>query len=147
MHHGQYCRKRVWIIGEQKAQGKWKSQHPLPDRCFGEHMIDKMSGRFHHTPGTATGAESPALTAEGDQVLMAAAIALDPQEAMLQQPALQVILKLLSDEIRQIAARSFNSIDESWVVLGNDGVEFHLFRLMPVVAWDGGGWRSCEHRS
>jgi hypothetical protein len=77
---------------------------------------------------------------------MAAAIALDSQEAMLQQSALQVILKLLSDELRQIAARSFNSIDESWVVLGDDGVEFRLFRLMPVVAW-GGGWRSCKHRS
>ena len=78
---------------------------------------------------------------------MAAAIALDSQEAMLQQSALQVILKLLSDELRQIAARSFNSIDESWVVLGDDGVEFRLFRLMPAVAWGGGNWRSCEHRS
>jgi len=48
---------------------------------------------------------------------MAAAIALDSQEAMLQQPALQVIFKILSNELRQIAARSFNSVDESWVVL------------------------------
>ena len=78
---------------------------------------------------------------------MAAAIALDSQEAMLQQPALQVILKLLSDELRQIAARSFNFVDESWVVLGDDGVEFRLFRLMSVVAWCVGGWRSCKHRS
>mgnify|MGYP000585573762 CR=1 FL=1 len=69
---------------------------------------------------------------------MAAAIALDSQEAMLQQPALQVIFKFLSDELRQIAARSFNFVDESWVVPGNDGVEFSLFRLMPMVAWDGG---------
>ena len=44
MHHSQYRRKRVWIVGKQKAKGKWKSQHPLPDRCFGEHVIDKMSG-------------------------------------------------------------------------------------------------------
>lgn len=100
MHHGQYRRKRARIIGKQKAQGKWKSQYPLPDWCLGEHVIDKMSRCFHHASGTATGAESPPLTAEGDQVLVAAAIALDPQEAMLQQPAFQVILKLLSDELR-----------------------------------------------
>ena len=78
---------------------------------------------------------------------MAAAIALDSQEAMLQQPALQVILKLLSDELRQIAARSLNFIDESWVVLGDDGVKFSLFRLMPVVTWGSGSWRLREHRS
>ena len=78
---------------------------------------------------------------------MAAAIALDSQEAMLQQSALQVILKLLSDELRQIAARSLNFIDESWVVLCDDGVEFRLFRLMSVVAWCSGSWRLCEHRS
>jgi hypothetical protein len=78
---------------------------------------------------------------------MAAAIALDSQEAMLQQPALQVIFKILSNELRQIAARSLNFVDESWVVLCDDGVEFRLFRLMPVVAWGVGGWRSCKHRS
>jgi hypothetical protein len=65
---------------------------------------------------------------------MATAIALDPQEAMLQQPALQVIFKLLSDELRQIAARSFNFVDESWVVLCDDGVEFRLFRRLTRVS-------------
>jgi len=44
MHHGQYRRKCVWIVGKQKAQGKWKSQHPLTDRRFRKHVIDKMSG-------------------------------------------------------------------------------------------------------
>ena len=78
---------------------------------------------------------------------MAAGIAPDPQEAMLQQTALQVILKLLSNELRQMAARSFNFIDELWVVLGNDGVEVRLFRLMPEVAWGSGILRSSKHRS
>jgi hypothetical protein len=119
----------------------------LPDQYLGEHVIDKISGRFHHAPGAATGAEPAALAAEGDQVLMATAFALDPQEAMLQQPAFQVILKLLSDELRQKAARSLNFVDESWVVLCDNAVEFRLFWLMPAVTWGGGGWRSCKHRS
>jgi hypothetical protein len=78
---------------------------------------------------------------------MAAAIALDPKEAMLQQPALQVVLELSAYELRQIAARSLNFVDESRVVLGDNGVEFRLFRPMPAVTWGGGSWRLCEHRS
>ena len=96
MHHGQYCRKRVWIIGEQKAQGKWKSQHPLPDRCFGEHVIDQMRGRLHHPPCPATGAEASALAGECNEMFVKAAIALDAKKAMLKQAALEVVFELLA---------------------------------------------------
>jgi hypothetical protein len=40
------------------------------------------------------------LAAERDQVLMRAAVALDAQEPMLQQPARQVVLELLADKPR-----------------------------------------------
>jgi len=40
------------------------------------------------------------LAAEGDQMFMQAAVALDAQEPVLQQPAFQVILELLADKPR-----------------------------------------------
>ena len=46
------------------------------------------------------GSEFPALAAEGDQLLKAAAIALDAQEPVFQQAAFQVVFKLPADVIR-----------------------------------------------
>ena len=63
-------------------------------------MIDQVGGRLHHATGAATWAEPPVLAAERDQVFMTAAVALDAQEPVLQQPAFQVILELLADKLR-----------------------------------------------
>ena len=67
-------------------------------------MIDQVGGRLHHAPRTAAGAESSALAAERDQMLVSAAIALDPQEAVLQQSTLQILFEFLTDELRQVTA-------------------------------------------
>jgi hypothetical protein len=48
------------------------------------------------------GQKSPALAAERHQVLMRAAVALDAQEPVFQQAALQVVIELLADEPRQV---------------------------------------------
>jgi hypothetical protein len=44
LHDGQYLRECVRIVGEQETQGKRKGQHPLPNWCFGKHMIDQVGG-------------------------------------------------------------------------------------------------------
>jgi len=67
-------------------------------------MIDQVSCRFHHASGTTTGAESPAFATKGDQMFVSAAIALDAQEAVFEQAALQVIFELPTDELWQVAA-------------------------------------------
>jgi hypothetical protein len=67
-------------------------------------MIDQVGGRLDHAPGTAAGTKTPPLAAERDQVLKRTAVALDAQEPVLQQPAFQVILKLLTDKPRQMTA-------------------------------------------
>lgn len=59
-----------------------------------------MGSGLDHPPRTTGGAESTALTTEGNQVLVAAGIALDSQEAMFEEAALQVVVKLLFDELR-----------------------------------------------
>jgi hypothetical protein len=79
----------------------------LAHRCFGKYVIDQVGGRLHHAACAATGAKASALATEGHQVLLMAAITLDSQKAVLQQSALEVILKLLADEFWQVAAGLF----------------------------------------
>ena len=67
-------------------------------------MIDQVGGRLHHTARAAAGAEAPVLAAEGDQVFMKAAVALDGQEAVFQQAAFQIIFELLAHESGKMAA-------------------------------------------
>jgi hypothetical protein len=67
-------------------------------------VIDQVGSRLHHAARAATGAEPPLLAAEGDQVFMKAAVALDAQKAVFQQAALQVIFELLADKPRQMTA-------------------------------------------
>ena len=75
-------------------------------------------------------------------MLMAAAVALDAQKAVLQQPALQVVVEFLADKLRQVATRSFDFLNKSRVVLGDNGIERRLFRPVAVVGRSGGnrGW-------
>lgn len=83
--HGQVWQRVVRHIcdGEQKAQAIWERQHPLPQGRFGKHVIAPVGGRFHPAACALTGAESPALAAEGDLMFTAAAVALAAQEAVL----------------------------------------------------------------
>ena len=57
-----------------------------------------------HPPGAAGRAKPATLTAEGNQVLMAAGIALDTQEPVPEQAALQVVVEFLAHEFWQMAA-------------------------------------------
>ena len=45
-------------------------------------MIDQVGRRLRHTPGAARGAEPVPLAAEGDQLVMPAVAAAQPQEAV-----------------------------------------------------------------
>jgi hypothetical protein len=65
---------------------------------------------------------------------MKAAVALDAQEAVLKQPALQIILKLLADEFWQVTANAFDLPHEVRIMFRNDGIERGLFRSMESEA-------------
>jgi hypothetical protein len=67
-------------------------------------VIDQVGGRLHHAAGAASGAKPSSLAAEGDQVFMKAAVALDAQKAVFQQAALQVVVEFLADEPRQVTS-------------------------------------------
>jgi hypothetical protein len=53
-------------------------------------------------------AKTAPLAAKRHQVFMKAAVALDSQETVFEQPALQIILKLLADKSRQVTANTFD---------------------------------------
>jgi len=93
-----------------------------PDRRLGKHVIDQVGGRLHHAARATTGAESPPLTTEGHQVLVPAAIALDAQEAVFEQPTLQIVFELLANEPGQVPAAALDLLQEAWVMFSNDGI-------------------------
>jgi hypothetical protein len=72
----------------------------LIHRHLGKHVIDQVGSRLHHAARAATEAEPLVLAAEGDQVFMKAAVAVNTREPVLQQPVFQVILELLADKPR-----------------------------------------------
>jgi hypothetical protein len=72
------------MCGEEKSERKREREHPLPDGCFGKHVIDQVGGRLHHAPRAATGAKPWPLAAKRHQMFMAAAVTLDAQEAVFE---------------------------------------------------------------
>ena len=67
-------------------------------------MINQVSGGLNHPPGTAGRAEAAALAGKSDEMLVSTAVAFDPQKAMFQTTTGKVIVKLLSNESRQLSA-------------------------------------------
>ena len=93
-----------------------------------------MRSRFAHTPGTATGAESTALTTEGDQVFELTGLALGPQKPVRQNPTAQILIKLFDHKVWQWVARIiFDLVLKSEPVVLDNFVEDCFFGLMPGV--------------
>lgn len=63
-------------------------------------FVDQQRGAFDHPPGAATRAETAPFAAEGDQPLGAAILAPDPQEAVLQDTALEEVVEFVLHVVR-----------------------------------------------
>ena len=101
-----------------------------------------MGGRFHHATRAATGAKSTPLAAERDQVFVSTAIALDAQEPVFEQTALQIVLKLPAHESGKMTTGALDLLHKAGVVFGEDGVKRCLLRPVAVVGGSGKnrGW-------
>jgi hypothetical protein len=102
----------------------------------------------------AARAKTAPLAAKRHQVFMKTAVALYAQEAVLKQPALQIVLKLLADESWQVTANAFDLPHEVRIMFRNDGIERGLFRSVPLIGGRDGNrgrrlisMRVSEHRS
>ena len=96
-------------------------------------MIDEVCSRLDHPAGTARGAKAAAFAGEGNEVLVAAGVALDAQEAVFEQTALQVIVELPLDECRERSAFGFEPGEKPGEVSLDDSVERCLFRTVAFV--------------
>ena len=76
------------------------ARRPLPCSNLAHGMAACGAGEKEALGRDSTPNIGAPLAAERDQVLMRAAVALDAQEPMLQQPARQVVLELLADKPR-----------------------------------------------
>ena len=108
-------------------------------------MSDQVGSGLDHPACPTRGAETAALAAECNEMLVAAGIALNAQEAMLEEAALQVVVELPLDERGERAALGFESSEELWAVGLDDRIEWCLFSTvafvdMPVGA--AGLWQS-----
>lgn len=93
-----------------------------------------MRSCFAHTPGAATGAESTALTTEGDQVFELTRLALGPQKPVRQNPTAKILVKLFDHKIRQwIPGIIFDLVLKCEPVVLDNFVEDRFFGLMPGV--------------
>ena len=87
-----------------------------------------------HAPGSAAGAEPPALAAKCHQHLMFAALAPSSEKSVSQDPAVQVLGELFGHEVWQWVARVVQDlILEGEPVVLDQFVEKSLFWLVPCV--------------
>jgi hypothetical protein len=70
----------------------------LPNGSLRQDVIDEVSCGLDHPAGTAGWAEAAPFAGKRHQVLVAAGVALDAQEAVLEPAALQVVVELVFDE-------------------------------------------------
>jgi hypothetical protein len=81
------------------------------------------------------------------QVLVPTAVALDAQEAVFEQPALQIVFELLADEPGQVTAGAFDLLHKAWVMFSNDGKQPGLFRPMPLKGGRDSNRGRSRHRA
>ena len=96
-------------------------------------VIDQQGRAFGHAPRPAARTETPALAAEGNQMLDVAALATYPQEAMFQPTAFEVILEFPLDITRQYRALVRQMGGKHRVMLLDNLIEKCLFGLVALV--------------
>ena len=105
-----------------------EGRHPPTDGLLRQDVIDEMCGRLHHPTCAAGWTKSASLARKGHQVLVTAGVALDAQKPVFEQAALQVVVELLLDEMRQGCAFALQPGKKLRVAGLDDAIERRLFR-------------------
>jgi hypothetical protein len=92
-------------------------------RRTGQHVVHQLHPSLGHAPRCTRRAPAAAFTAERRPVLVSAACALGPYEAMFQPPTAQIRLELLAYESRQLPPPRLVLGEERFRVLLHDTIE------------------------
>jgi hypothetical protein len=96
----QYLAREDGVPGTAVPERIRQRQHPLAHRDLWNDVIDETGGGIGHSPSTTRGTEPSALTRECDQTIVAAAIAVYPDESSCEHAAVEVSTQLSLDESR-----------------------------------------------
>jgi hypothetical protein len=110
-----------------------KREHPLANGNLGKDAVDEVGRGVRHTPAPARRAEAAALAREGDEAVVAAAVTVQPQEAVRQDATAQEGAELLLDEARYRLIAVGRAREKALELLADDLVEEGLLRLMALV--------------
>ncbi len=111
------------VPGAAEAKRIGQREHPLSDRDLGQHPVDEMGRGVGHAT-TATGrTEAAALAREGDEAVVAAGVAVDPEKSVGEHTTLEVRADLALDEASDGGARPSRSCEERQQLRSDDLVE------------------------
>jgi hypothetical protein len=134
----QHLTRESGIPGAAVTQGIRQRENPLPHGDFWEYAVDEMSGGVCHAASTARRAEPPTAAREGEQAVVAAAVAVQAQEAVGQHSAFEVGAQLSLYEARHRRAPLACAREEALEMFSDDFVEQRLLGLAAFVL-DGAG--------
>ena len=97
-------------------------------------MINQVSGSLNHPPGATREVKPSAFTGKRYEMLVATAVAFDPQKTMFQPATGEIVVELLSDETRKPGALFSYMVQELRQVLFDDGKERRLLGFVAPVA-------------
>jgi len=118
------------VVGTAVSERIGQCEHPLADRHLGQHAIDEMRGRVRHATSAARRAKAATLARERDQAVVAAAVAVQAQEAVREHTAAQERPKFLLDEVRSHLAAIRGTREEAFQLLADD-----LVQKAPSRSW------------
>jgi hypothetical protein len=120
-------------------------QHPVADRDFRHDAVYETGGGIGHSPSTTRGAEPSAFARKGDQAVVAAAIAVYPDETSGEHAAVEVATQLSLHESRDRCTLLTRMGEEGLELLADHFVEQCLLRLVALVLCHadpvGTGWK------
>jgi hypothetical protein len=107
----------------------------MPHRHVLDDVVHQVDGGPRHAPRAAWREETAALAAEGQQLVVAALAAAQPEEAMGQDAAFEEGVELVLDEARQFTACTGLGLgDEAGCVLLHQSVQRGLLGTVAFVA-------------
>ena len=130
----QHLRGERCIVSHAEAQRERQREDPLPDRDLRKHAIHEPGGGVGHAAAPAGRANAATFAAETDDAILAAGIAVQPDEAVRQDAALEKAAQLAFDEARHGAALVLPAIQKGFELLTHHLIQDAVLGLTSAIA-------------